>query len=213
MALAEMPNPVKNADNPAFKRDGKPMRYADLEATLEACKPILSALHVAVLQFPVSSESGIGVRTKLLGYGEEIDCGEFFLPLEGQTPQKAAGAITYARRYALTAIFGLAQEDDDANNASVTTARPAAKPDAIGSDAPIVRAIFGKKKALGMTDAVLTAALKRDYGKEHPGDLTMLEAKQLADKMEAAIEKAKAEDAEPEPMTAEELAGQPPIEF
>ena len=68
--------------------------------------------------------------------------------------------------------------------------------DAIGSDAPIVRAIYGKKKALGMTDNALTAALKRDFGKEHPGDLTLTEAKALADKMQAAIDKSEAEDAE-----------------
>ena len=125
--LAEMPNPVKNADNPAFKRNGIPMRYADLEATLDACKPILAANGIAVMQHPVSRDGGLGVHTWLIGHGEVMDCGEFVLPLEAQNPQKGAGAITYARRYALTSLFGLAQEDDDANAASAKAPAPAAK--------------------------------------------------------------------------------------
>lgn len=69
----------------------------------------------------------------------------------------------------------------------VEESAPAQGESAIGSDAPIVRAIYGKKKALDMTDDQLTAAIKRDFGKEHPGDLTMTEAKALADKMQTAI--------------------------
>jgi len=123
IALSEMPDPIKNSNNPAFKRDGKVLRYADLEATLGACKPMLAANGIAVMQHPVSTADGVGVHTWLIGHGEKMDCGEFVLPLEGQTPQKAGGAITYARRYALTSLFGLAQEDDDANAASVRAAQ------------------------------------------------------------------------------------------
>ena len=36
-------------------------------------------------------------------------------------PQAMGSAITYAKRYALQAIYGLATEDDDANSASGKT--------------------------------------------------------------------------------------------
>lgn len=165
-ALAEMPNPVKNADNPAFKRDGKPLRYADLEATLDACKPILAACGIAVMQMPVNGASGeIGVRTVLIGHGEEMDCGTVVLPMEGLTPQKAAGAITYARRYALTALFGLAQEDDDANGASAPkadTPRTAARSG--GITAKQAGYLVGKAKEYGYTRDDITVTAKRKYG-------------------------------------------------
>lgn len=82
-------------------------------------------------------------------------------------------------------------------------AKPAAQEAAIGSDAKIIKAIHGKKNALGMSDDTLHAAMKRDYGKEHAGDLTMPEAKELCDKMQAAIEKKEA--AEKAEITAQEL--------
>ena len=57
----------------------------------------------------------------------------------------------------------------------------------IGSDAPIVKAIYGKARALGIDAEHLSAGLIKNYGKEHPGDLTMDEAKTTADKLEAKI--------------------------
>lgn len=187
-ALTDMPDPKKNADNPAFKRNGKPMRYADLEATLDACKPVLAEHGIAVMQSPVSHDGGVGVHTVLIGHGETLDCGEFVLPLEGNTPQKAAGAITYARRYALTAIFGLAQEDDDANAASA--------PDR-ATEAQVAK-VFALTEMLGMSETKLKAAIARDFDAKyphapkplHPADLTKRDVSALIDKMTAAIEKA-----------------------
>lgn len=196
-ALAEMPDPVKNSDNPAFKRDGIPMRYADLEATLDACKPVLAAVGIAVMQMPVSDAGGLGVHTILVGHGDTMDCGSFTLPLEAQTPQKAAGAITYARRYALTALFGLAQEDDDANGVSAPHAAPKAAPAALATENQR-KAVCAKAKALGMTDKQLAASIRRDYPKKtHPDELTKAEASALMDKMQAAI------DAKAEPKSAD----------
>jgi hypothetical protein len=50
---------------------------------------------------------------------------------DANNPQQQGSAITYARRYALAAIFNLNQEDDDANSASghkVTTAKETLHP-------------------------------------------------------------------------------------
>jgi hypothetical protein len=194
IALADMPNPVKNSDNPAFKRDGKPMRYADLEATLDACKPVLSALGLAVMQMPVSDERGLGVHTVIIGYGKTLDCGSFTLPLEAQTPQKGAGAVTYARRYALTALFGLAQEDDDANAASAP--KPAASAPAAGktygagnaggADEKLLKRIYAKRKGLGYSDAAWNAKLQALYGVTSDKDLAADQADDLLKKLVAA---------------------------
>jgi hypothetical protein len=124
-AYSEMPDPKKNAENPAFKRNGKPMGYADLEAFLDVAKPILIACGFALVQQPVSDGDRVGVHTRLLFVtGDEMDFGEFTVALSKPDPQGAGGAITYCRRYAVAAIFGLAQEDDDANG--VSRSKPAA---------------------------------------------------------------------------------------
>lgn len=183
-AYAEMTNPKKNASNPAFKS-----KYANLEELLAVTRPILSAVGLALVQEPVSDGANIGVRTRLVhADGTEIDFGSYTVPLTKHDAQGAGSAITYTRRYSIASVFGLAQEDDDGNAASAPAKGRTVNADAVGSDAPIVRAIYGKKKALGMTDNALTAALKRDFGKEHPGDLTLTEAKALADKMQEAID-------------------------
>ena len=125
-AYAEMTNPKKNASNPAFKS-----KYANLEELLNVTRPVLTAEGFAIVQEPVSDEGCIGVRTRLIfKTGESLDFGSYAVPLDKHNAQGAGSAITYARRYALAAIFGLAQEDDDGNAASKPAAAPAqpAKP-------------------------------------------------------------------------------------
>ena len=48
-------------------------------------------------------------------------------PIKGD-PQAVGSAITYGRRYSLTAVLGIAQDDDDGNAASGKTAPPANAP-------------------------------------------------------------------------------------
>ena len=45
------------------------------------------------------------------------------LPLKDQSPQGVGSAITYARRYALAAVLGIASEDDDDGNISTGLAK------------------------------------------------------------------------------------------
>ena len=49
------------------------------------------------------------------------------MPVERETAQGFGSALSYCRRYALTAMLGIAAEDDDAE-ASKGTVAPAAKP-------------------------------------------------------------------------------------
>lgn len=181
-AQADMEQPKKTATNPHFKS-----KFAPLDECIGVSVPVLNAHGVALSQPTVSDGDRIGVRTVIMGYGEQMELG-VLMGTPPSDPQKIGSWLTYFRRYALNAALAqAAEEDDDGNVAS------ASQGDAIGSDAPIVRAIYGKKKALDMTDDQLTAAIKRDFGKEHPGDLTMTEAKALADKMQKALD-AKGDD-------------------
>lgn len=118
-AQAEMSGAVKDSANPFFKS-----KYADLQSVIKAIKEPFAKYGLAYTQFPITSDSGIGVTTRLVHEsGEWLECG-FFLPLTKLDPQAAGSAITYARRYALQAMAGIPAVDDDAEMAMGRTQKP-----------------------------------------------------------------------------------------
>lgn len=96
--------------------------YADLDAVLEAVKPVLTKHGLAVTQ-PAGSD---GVHAIVMhSSGEWLS----FPPLQvtaGQaTPQAQGSAISYARRYQMLALLNIATEDDDGKAASKTRPKAA----------------------------------------------------------------------------------------
>lgn len=116
-AQGAIKNALKDSSNPYFKS-----KYADLASVWDACRAELSANSLSVVQVPevIESEAGtkINVHTLLMhSSGEWID-GELKMAPVKDDPQGIGSAITYARRYALSAFVGIAPEDDDGNAAS-----------------------------------------------------------------------------------------------
>ena len=198
-AYAQMPDPQKNADNPAFKRNGKPMRYADLEAFLDVAKPILVACGFALIQAPINEEARVGVHTWLLyKTGETMDFGRFTVELSKPDPQGAGAALTYCRRYAVAAIFGLAQEDDDANRTSATPAQskpPAARSGGNTASDKQVSMIFALGRKLGWSEDETIATVRKSTGKDHPGDLEGGRGGEASRFIDALNTRVKAQDA------------------
>jgi cytochrome c553 len=106
--------------------------YADLAGVHKTIRQPLAGNGLGVFQFPeVIYESGIYVDVTTTIFHTSGDS-LTFPPLRiyagtAATPQQIGGVITYARRYALMAAFGLAPEDDDAASASQSAAKPPAK--------------------------------------------------------------------------------------
>ncbi len=112
----------KDALNPHFKS-----RYADLASIWEAIRLPLSINGIAVVQEVTTKETSVTVRTRLVhSSGQEFSSACTF-PVAQQTPQAFGSAITYAKRYALAAMVGVAQDDDDANAATEFTPKQDAK--------------------------------------------------------------------------------------
>ena len=124
----------KGAVNPYFKS-----RYADLNALREVIREPLAANGLSVVQFARSTQNGelVEVETMLahssgeflrdtlaLPVGRKYDKTGNPLPVDVQS---IGSAITYARRYALSAILSLAADDDD-GNAAVGSAPPERTP-------------------------------------------------------------------------------------
>jgi hypothetical protein len=87
-------------------------RYATLENVIDTVRaPMLSA-ELSFVQFP----DGNGLTTLIMHKSGEWIKATAALTLDKQTPQGQGSAITYMRRYALSAALGIATEDDDDGN-------------------------------------------------------------------------------------------------
>jgi hypothetical protein len=113
-AQAMMGGAVKESNNPFFKSS-----YADLTSVVKAVKEPFAENGLSYVQFPHSSERGVGVTTRLMHTSGQWLESEFVLPLSKNDPQGAGSAITYARRYALQSVAGIPTADDDAEAAMV----------------------------------------------------------------------------------------------
>ena len=116
IALSKFQNEVKNpkntADNPFY--DSK---YAPLQDVLNEVRPLLSKHGLSVIQSPSGDGQSVSITTLLLHEsGEWIEFDPLVLKAQKITPQGAGSAITYGRRYALSAILGISSEDDDDGN-------------------------------------------------------------------------------------------------
>ena len=104
----------KDSANPFFKS-----KYADLESVWDACRDLLSANGLAVVQLPGEFFEGTMALTTIITHssGEWISQ-QMSLPVTKPDAQGAGSALTYMRRYALAAVVGVVQADDDGNAAS-----------------------------------------------------------------------------------------------
>ncbi len=95
-------------------------KYADLGAIWEVARKPLSDNGLSVIQTTAIDEDGMVLETMLLHTsGEYITCRLPLMLVKANDPQSIGSAITYARRYTLAAIVGVATEDDDAEAATV----------------------------------------------------------------------------------------------
>ena len=114
-AQGVMKGALKDSANPFFKS-----RYADLASVVEAIRAAFSANGLSYIQtVEPSDKDEVRVETTLLhASGEWISCGILSLPVSKIDAQGYGSALTYARRYSLSAAVGVAPEDDDGNLAS-----------------------------------------------------------------------------------------------
>lgn len=119
-AQSQMGGAAKSADNPFFKS-----KYADFSSVVQAIKQPFADNGLSYVQFPISTQSAIGVVTRLMHESGEWMEQEYYLPLQKLDAQAAGSIITYARRYSLQAVAGIATEtEDDDGEASMLRGKP-----------------------------------------------------------------------------------------
>jgi len=114
---------IKDSSNPFFKS-----KYADLAACIECVREPLAKQGLSVVQSTdVISDTVTVVETMIIHTSGQWISGRYPLTPTKPDCQGLGAALTYARRYSLTAMLGIAAEDDDGNAASGKT-QPAAAP-------------------------------------------------------------------------------------
>ena len=120
----EVEQPSKSADNPFFKS-----KYVPLENVISTIKKYAIPKGLSYFQDTLTKDNGeIGVQTRIMHVsGEFIETEPLYLPNDKKNAQGAGSSITYARRYQLSAAFGIASDEDDDGNGASNTGNPVSK--------------------------------------------------------------------------------------
>ena len=154
----EMSSAIKDSSNPFFKS-----KYADLSSIWNCCKEPLSKNGLAIIQ-TMDLKEGQNVLITTLAHAS----GQWMrscLPIlnEKNNAQGLGSAITYMRRYALSAIVGVTcDEDDDGNEACKgSDKRKELTTDKISADEA-----SRIEKMLGECDDIYVSNVEKYYEKE-----------------------------------------------
>lgn len=116
---AEVTQPKKTATNPHFRS-----KYATLDEIINTVKPVLAKHGLSYMQSCGGDGERITITTLLMHEsGEWIESEPLVLKADKISPQGAGSAITYGRRYMLSAVLGVASEEDDDGNAAECTSK------------------------------------------------------------------------------------------
>ena len=107
----------KDGKNPHFRSD-----YMTLDGILNSVKPILAEVNIGVMQTIETNDRDVTCTTILLHDSGRVMTGTATVHADKDTPQGFGSAITYARRYGIASLLGIADcEDDDGNKAEEAT--------------------------------------------------------------------------------------------
>lgn len=162
---------VQKSIQPASKDATNPYlgnKYASLASVIESCRALLTQNQILLTQTPVCAPLELGggylaLETRLT----HVDSGQWMqsvlvMPLPKNDPQGLGSAITYARRYAISAILGIVTEDDDGNAASGV-----ANNKKNNHSKPAVKQVSNEPPDLPQLDGISYRWLKADDGRAY----------------------------------------------
>ena len=117
-AQAEMPNPGLDGSNGHFKS-----KFTPLPAVIKAAKEALSQHGLSFFQpvgMAINDGKVFASVTTILSHegGHSETFGPTLFPVDKGNAHAMGSAITYARRYALCSVLGIAGDEDDDGNAA-----------------------------------------------------------------------------------------------
>lgn len=116
----ELKQPLKDAENPFFKST-----YVPLENVAESITEAATKNGLSFSQEPSFDDNMVIVTTLVMhSSGEWIEYAPLKMKPVKNDPQAFGSAITYAKRYALSAIFGVTSDKDDDGNEATRPQEP-----------------------------------------------------------------------------------------
>ena len=124
-AQGQIEGAKKSSSNPFFKS-----KYADLAECWNTCREALTANEISVIQMPeeINENGRLNITTMLAHSSGQYISSTLTMTVTKLDPQAIGSAITYGRRYALAAMVGLAQADDDGEKAMARQEKKDKKP-------------------------------------------------------------------------------------
>jgi hypothetical protein len=124
-AQAEIRPIVKDSTNPAFRS-----KYTSLDAIMEVVRPVLAKNGLIVVQSVLDTIDGehstsITVESRVIHSSGEWIAGVVQVPVMQQTSHGFGSALSYGRRYSLSALLSLASDEDDDGNGAIGQQQPA----------------------------------------------------------------------------------------
>jgi len=118
-AQGQMQHAIKDSSNPHYKS-----KYADLASVIDAIRAPLSENGLSFVQ-PIRIENDVTVLDTILFHssGQWIKSSMIInVEVANRNAIQALGSyITYSRRYSLSSLIGITQDDDDGNSSTQTT--------------------------------------------------------------------------------------------
>lgn len=185
-AQSEIGRALRDSDNPFFKS-----KYADLASVADACMDALTKHGLSVIQGPESNNGDHVVLHTMLCHasGQWVKSSLTMVPVKAD-PQGIGSCITYARRYALAAMVGVAPEDDDGNEASGLTHKKKAgagttalSPATPHGDSQLAPAVDHEGNDKPLSTTLEEAAARREEAAKFD---TKSDPRTFSDKLEAA---------------------------
>lgn len=161
---SELPSVAKNGENPHFRS-----QFATLEDISAKVLPLLAKHGLAWTACPDITDTGMTLKYALRHVlGESIE-GAYPLGAVNAQPQQIGSAITYARRYALLAVTGVAPGGDDDDAEGAQKAHKPAPKDWLAqvngaSSMSDLQALNGRAVSEGWKTPDVSAALNRRRG-------------------------------------------------
>lgn len=118
LAQSQIKFAIKDSTNPHFKS-----KYANINSVIDAVKKPLNDNGIAILQsLSPSDDNKLHLTTRLIHSSGEWIEDTAVCPLAKQDAQGLGSAISYIRRYSLSALCAVYADDDDGQSAALNAA-------------------------------------------------------------------------------------------
>ena len=161
LAAAQVKIQKEIADMPKDSK-GYGYTYTSYDALVKYLRPLLTKHGISFVQMPVGSDNEIGVETLYMHTsGEWIRsavCSPIVESKQMNVYQSVGSAITYFRRYSLSAFVGIASDEDNDVAQIATQAQP------IKKAAPKTAQAKVSGEPISSTDAVILRGMCKNLG-------------------------------------------------